>query len=562
MYFLGAMLALGLLIPDHFLPWPSFRHDVLVGIGFSPLIICTAWGKVSIPKVAFFPIFLSMVPLFQIAVGQVEFSGDGWISWLYILSAALSMISATNLVGRSTLKNPLQELQPIVIALVGAAILSVGVSLAQWLKLDLFPEFVSATSNDLRFGANLAQPNQFATLLLIGLAGNIFLFENKALSKFPGILLAVFLLFGLVLTQSRMIFLAFLFASALYFGLQRQACIRVSRKAILLFAGFFFLASIAWPLINDVLLLRVPVSMLERTTTDVRLNLWIGMIEAISRSPWFGYGWGQVSVAQQAVALEYPPSYAVFESAHNIFLDIAICAGLPMALAFSLWLFLWFKRQITNCRDPLSFSILLAVGVIFCHAMVEYPLAYAYILLPTCFFMGALSRREIFAANGKAVGIFVPTIFAGASVVALAGFIIVTCEYIRFEDDWRRLRFSLAKIGTPQEFDHFRPKFLTQLREYAEFAKTKPERNMAERKLLWMKKISERFGQPSVLTKYAVAAALNGKPEAAAQSIKLVCKTQLPRICNQVVNDWEAVSLDPNYPELSAVDVATFAAKR
>lgn len=562
-YFLSFMLALGLLVPDHFLPWPAFRHDVVVGVGFLPLIFCMAWRRISIPKIAVLLVFLSVLPLLQMAAGEIAFWGDGWISWLYILSAALAMISATSLMGRSVLENPLQGLQPIVIALVVAAIFSVGISLAQWLKLDLLSEFVSAPPEGARFGGNLAQPNQLATLLLVGLACGIFLFENKTLSAFSGIALASFLLFGLVLTQSRMVFLVLTFALVLYFGLRRQACLQLPKKTILFFAGFFVSANFAWPSINSALLLREPVSMLERTTKDVRVNLWIGMIDAIGRAPWFGYGWGQVSVAQQAVALEHPATYAPFESAHNIFLDIAIWAGLPVVLIFSTWLFLWFKRQIANCRDPLSFGILLVVGMIFCHAMVEYPLAYAYILLPACFFMGALSRSEIIdVGNNARLDSFFRVTFIGANIIALVGFVVVTFEYIRFEDDWRRLRFSLAKISTQEEANYFKPKFLTHLREYAELAKTVPERGMPEKKLLWMKQVSERFGQPSVLTKYAVAAALNGKQKDAARSIALICKTQLPRVCDQVVKNWEIISADPDYPEFKAVDLTALILKK
>ncbi|MBD9666160.1 O-antigen ligase C-terminal domain-containing protein [Variovorax sp. VRV01] len=559
MYFLGFMLALGLLIPDHFFPWPAFRHDVAVGVGFSVLIFGTAWRQISLPKAALFLVLLSFVPLLQAMAGEVVFWGDGWVSWLYILGAALTMISAANLMNESTLENPLHELQPIVIALVIAAVISVGISLAQWFRLDV--EFVSPPLDGIRFGANLAQPNQLAALLLIGLACGVFLFESKIVSAVPGCALALFLLFGLVMTQSRMAILVLIFALTLYFGLRRQARLQLPVKAVLLFSGFFALASLTWSSINSVLLLKVPVSMLERTTNDVRLNLWYSMVDALARAPWFGYGWGQVSVAQQAVALEYPPTYALFDSAHNIFLDIGLWAGLPVALLFSIWLFSWVKEQIINCRDPLSWSILLAIGMIFCHAMVEYPLAYAYILLPVCFFMGALSRGELLIVGRPKSAMLFHFAFVGAKIIVLIAFAVISIEYLRFESDWRRLRFSLANISLEREFDYSRPKFLTQLRDYAEMAKIVPERGMPEKKLLWMKRVSERFGQPSILTKYAIAAALNGRPEAASQSLALICKTQMPRVCRQVLKNWETISSDSNYPEFKAVDIAALIAK-
>ena len=53
----------------------------------------------------------------------------------------------------------------------------------------------------------------------------------------------------------------------------------------------------------------------------------MSMIDAIGRSPWAGYGWGQIGVAQTATALDYPATHEFFDSSHNLLIDLALWAG-------------------------------------------------------------------------------------------------------------------------------------------------------------------------------------------------------------------------------------------
>ncbi|QFZ82657.1 hypothetical protein GFK26_07740 [Variovorax paradoxus] len=555
MAFLGGMLALSLLNPEHFMPWPAFGNDFLAGIGFFPLGGYVIWKCTGVPKIALPIFFLSLTPLLQMATGRILFLGDGWIAWVYISAAFISVVSAANFLRESKLQNPMLEVQPLILALIAASILLVGISLIQWLDFDFLSEFIAKPQAKGRYGANLAQPNQLAIVLLLGVASTLFLFENRMLNACSATLLAAFLILGLAMTQSRMTFIALFFLWVLFWSLRQRASLRTSGTSILFLSGFFGLMMFAWPLVNEILLLGGAPSLIGRLSKDSRFDIWKSMIDAASQLPWTGYGWGQIPLAQQATALEHPATYAFFDSTHNLGLDIAVSAGLPVAVIFSLWVMLWFKKQIANCRDPLSWSVLLAVGFAFCHAMVEYPLTYAYILLPICFFMGALSRIDVikFEVNGENLPSFRWGI-AGVSVLTLVGFVVVSNEYIRFENDWRHTRMKISGISSAEEgWEAYRPIFLTQLRDYSEFARTVPERGMTEEKILWMSEVAKRFGQPSVLTRYAIAAALNGKPEAAAHSLALLCKTQAPRVCVKVLENWRTISSDPTYPELKLV---------
>lgn len=564
LYFLGLLLALGLLVPDHFLPWPAFRHDVLVGIAFLPFICQSIFKQIKIPKEGVFLLIFSAIPLLQMITGKIVFSGDGWISWLYLSAAALTLIAAFNLINRSSSRNPLEELSPVIAAVLSAAVASVGILLIQWLNLEILPELAASLPSSARPSANLAQPNQLATILLIGLACTSFFFENKKLNSCSAFCLSMLLLFGLALTQSRAVFLALIFICVMYVGLRKRAKLRMRQEAVLVLAAFFTTTILLLPWLNELLLLKNAASLATRTSKDVRVDLWLSMIDAVTRAPWSGYGWGQISMAQQAVALDHPATYGFFDSAHNIFLDIALWAGLPVAAIAAVFLIFWFKRQITACRDALSWSILLAVGVVFCHAMVEYPLAYAYILLPTCLFMGALSKTGAdFSRKRIDGGALSSSIFVAVSAATLTIFFAISTEYIRFENGWRALRLAAADIGPKGEGSTgFKPLLLTQLREYAEFYQIEPKRGMSEEEVFRMSQIARRFGQQSVLTRYAVAAALNGRPEESAKSLAVLCKTQWPRVCNQAIDRWRAIARDPAYPEFRQVALPLFSENR
>jgi hypothetical protein len=554
-YFLGIFLALGFLSPDQFLPWPAFRHDVVIGIAFLPFI-CQLLGKtIKIPREGFFLLFLSAIPLLQMVTGEIIFSGDGWLSWLYLSAAALTMIAGFNCFNSSPAKNPLQGLLPVVTALLSTAVVSVCISLVQWLNLELLPELILSIPSDARPSANLAQPNQLATLLLIGLACVSFLFECRKLVAWSAVLLSMFLLFGIAMTQSRTAFLALIFVGVSYWGLRQRAKLTTTSGSILFLAAFFILAILLLPWFNEMLLLKKPVSMVERTTKDVRVHLWISMMDAIARAPWSGYGWGQIPAAQQAVALDHPATYAYFDSSHNIFLDVALWAGVPVALTCAAGLLFWFKLQIATCRDPLSWSMLLAVGVVFCHAMVEYPLAYAYILLPTSLFMGALSSKRFpLLDKKKSARVLSSSLFFALSATTLTAFVVISVEYIKFENNWRALRLTAAGLG-PQVADSvgFKPFFLTQLSAYADFYQLEPDRGLSERQIGQMGQVAQRFGQQSIFIRYAVATALNGRPEESARSLAMLCKTQRPRVCKQAIDNWRAISRDSAYPELKQV---------
>src|SRR5690606_30949599 len=96
---------------------------------------------------------------------------------------------------------------------------------------------------DLRPGgrpyANLAQPNNLATLLLFGLLASVYLRECAVLGRFPSALCSCLLLFGIALTQSRTAVLGLLVLAGWLLFARRCGWSTRSRELFIGLAVFF-----------------------------------------------------------------------------------------------------------------------------------------------------------------------------------------------------------------------------------------------------------------------------------------------------------------------------------
>ena len=160
---------------------------------------------------------------------------------------------------------------------------------------------------------------------------------------------------------------------------------------IVALVGFFIAVTFSWSSINDALYLSAAESLESRLSAGARALNWQVCLSAIAQRPWFGFGWGQVAVAQQSALLLQPASGEYFAYAHNIILDMLLWNGVPLGgllvLSFAVWLAGRLKRVATAEGAILS----MAVGVFLVHSLLEYPHAYPYFLLPVGMMLGALS---------------------------------------------------------------------------------------------------------------------------------------------------------------------------
>lgn len=551
--FASLVLPLAYLVPNHYPPWASFHADWVTGIALIPLMFWATWQRGPLPALALGVSILSLVPLMQIASGQITFAGDGWMAWLYLIGFSFAVLAGARFVRpRADTSDSIVRLVPMWGSLVLAALISVGIAIHQWLDLQFLGLFILELKPGDRPYANLSQPNQLATLLMLGLAGTAFLFESRVLRESIAMVSALLLAFGVGMTQSRTPLVALALTWTAYLLMRRRAALRTTPAALLLVTAAFALTVWAWPALNNLLLLPGAPSLAERMGQNLRLTLWQSLAAALARSPWVGYGWNQIPLAQQTTALEFPPTRFYFDSSHNLIFDVALWSGLPIALAVAGGLFLWFVRRATACRDPLSWWLLLAIALVFCHAMVEYPLSYAYFLLPVGFFMGALnSVADVGSLRWSPLTLPRP-ILGVVGLAALAMFVRVSTEYIRLEEELREIRFEQSRIGDARAGTAPRILVLTQLQARARFAQTTATRGMATAQLEGMRRVTERYAAGGTTFKYAEALALNDEPQAASVVLAILCKIQQPKLCLRAIDEWRSDS-EKKYPELRNV---------
>lgn len=542
--FAGIGLVLTYLLPNHYPPWASFHADALAGVAFVPLLIWALWQRGTLSPLIVGALLIALVPLLQLAVGRINFVGDAVIACLYVTGFALAVLCGARIVGKQKPSDSLVDLAPVQAALVLAGLLSTGIALHQWLNLGLLAIFIVELPTGYRPFANLAQPNQLATLLMLGLMAIVFLYEARIVRGSVALLTALVLSFGLAMTQSRTVLLCSIVIWIAYFLLRKRAALRLRPIALasptLLFLGCVW----AWPLINDFLWLPNDGSLAERMRENLRVTLWRSMLDALERRPWTGYGWNQIALAQQATALEYPATHWWFESAHNAVLDLALWVGLPIAILVTGGVFLWLKRRVSGCRDPLTWSLLVGISTVFCHAMVEYPLAYAYFLLPVGLFMGALDSSVTGHNRRLAVPRIVPAVIG---VITIATFAKVVTEYVALEEEWRNVRMERTFVSGTLTPPAMNIALLTQLKARAQFARLNPARGMSTEQLDWMRRVSERYPNVTFMLPYARAAALNDQPEVASTVLAKICKMQSRYVCQQTLKEWAAFgySIDP-----------------
>jgi len=547
MVFLLSLIAAAWLVPNHYAPWSSAWGDALAIAGLLALLPSAATGAVSGGRVSWslsgIAALFGVMPWIQLATGELLFFGDALITTFYVglwLAAVLAggMIVAPT--GHS------DGLNALTVAWLFAALLSVGIGLVQWtdaLSLGIYGAEMPPGGRP--FG-NVAQPNHLCTLCFLGLCGLLWLHQRQKVSGAVFWLGAGFLLLGMVMTQSRTGWLQIGLLVGWGVAMRTRSDLSITRMQLLAVGAVFAAGVLLWPAFCDALLLSTGRSIGDQMQAGARLPFWLSMLDAIGREPLWGYGWQQVGAAQQRVALDHPSVGVLFEHSHNLVLDLLLWNGLPIGALMVVGLIWWFILHIRACRDARVVWLLAAVGGVFMHGMLEFPLEYAYFLIPVGLAMGAIDGLS--PAGGAAL--HVPR-WALLSFTALLGavFVGVATDYLKAEENYRTLRMESARIGaegivTPAPELHL----LTQLEAFLQFARIEANPGMPPEQLDWMRKVSERFGYAPVMFRYALAAGLNGQPEVARQTLARLCRIHETQRCTEAREGWTALQL--RYPQL------------
>jgi O-antigen ligase len=270
--------------------------------------------------------------------------------------------------------------------------------------------WIALTALEGRASGNLRQPNHLSSLLLWSLVAGVWLVESGGAAdaapfarparwRWPLALLALAtLIFGLVLSASRTGMVGVLVLAvwgALDRGLSRRARALLLAMPLLYAACWWGLSG--WAEASGHVFGGAERLRSESDISSSRFGIWANTLSLIAQHPWAGVGWGEFNLAWSLTPFPHRP-VAFFDHTHNLPLQLVVELGMPLGLGVTalllgaLWR-AWRATQRMAARDDAARATLLRsawmmVLLVALHSLLEYPLWYAYFLLPAAFAWG------------------------------------------------------------------------------------------------------------------------------------------------------------------------------
>lgn len=359
------------LVIEHLEPWTNFYNNYYVLI--SSILVAFSFKlndriKVNLIGVLIFSVFI--IGIFQ-CFYYFKYFQDFLIQSFYLLFLFFSIVFFNNLNVRDKKTLILFFIYSIIIAGVLSSIIAFYQFLRDWRgELWMLPLY------GVRLYANLGQPNQLATLLLLSIFSISFLNIKKVNSS---VFLIPFLTFVLYMTQSRTVIL-FIFFLVFILILKRKS-ITISY----FFSVFVFLLSYLFSYFFSISFLNNNVSIIKRMNSGfARIQMWKDYFLVLKNDfSFIGVGYGEVEKSNFMYG-EFSHEY--FSSYHNILLDFIYFFGILGGLTILIIFYLIIKLLIKNI-DVEGISILIFLIIFINHAFLEFPLYYLYFLFPFSFFL-------------------------------------------------------------------------------------------------------------------------------------------------------------------------------
>lgn len=540
------MLVISWLIPNHYRPWlTSTSEFISFGAGilflFSALVLRKFSAPFRIPAIFILCVAIAFIPIIQNYLGVVFLFGDAAFSAIYILLLFVMLASGFSLSKEEKGEGRL-FIVFLAVSILSAATISALIALSQWL-IQPNSIWIKPLSGTSRPFANLAQPNHLATLLSMGMAAVLLLYEKHFFHRLSSSMLALLLLFGIALTQSRTPWLMAVIFIALWLWKFNCAYRRLSRTWALFWVAVFVSFIFILPSLAQWLQLSATASVAERAQAIERWGLYTQFFQAIVHGPLWGYGWQQVSSAQVAITPLFPVAIYT-EYTHNILLDLLIWNGPILGSLIIVIAAYYLLRLAFLARSAENIFVVMVVGFFLVHCSLEYPHAYAYFLLPVGLLVGSLQadfRCRIWHLPRWLVVMFL----AGSIGV----YILIWQEYRLIEKDYSLMHFEKNRIGDLKA-DEPAPSvlLLTQLQSFIKNSRLPATRNMTTDELNELSRFAKRFTDPVSMFKYAKALALNDQLEKAYDELSVIRGLHGEKSFLQAINELSALKED--YPEI------------
>ncbi len=546
------VLAICWLLPDHFPPWYAYHTEVPAFVAAS-LGMMISWKKseqiYKIPSALFVILLLMLVAVAQYMTGLLRYRGDLFVAIAYLGVFGCAWLWGYRWSNKLGLKQVIDGMSCLLVFIGLATAFQV---LAQWFRVEYaMHDWVLEGYPVGSPRGNIGQRNQAATSLLMASIAVVVLRIRIGINKH--ILCATLIVLGssIVLTQSRT---AILSATILTFVcisiLTIKNIERLTRWEVVLWLILLYFGALILPYV-DFFQDGIGRNINELATFGTRPLIWKQLYIALLQKPIFGWGWLQVSSAQQAGALQFPGNEQV-NYAHNIILDLAIYAGMPITLFVMTVAVLWFWRKVSGERTQnevvMAFMIIIPFLV---HAMLELPHAYAYFIVIPGVLFGAIDAATESAASWTiSMSRWLISAFFIGWIIFLLG---MAYQYALAEEDFRINRFENRRIGVTDK-DYVVPKLsmLTQLGELLQAMRLRAQPSMLPEDVEVLLRVAKRYTWAPIQFRAALALGLNQRPIEAAERM-LVLKNTFPSfVYEDAVSNFKALR-DGKYPVLHQV---------
>lgn len=552
-----ALVLASWLMPLHILPWVSWHSEVpaflavlLLVLGGLTARIRRTRGtavRISLPVSMLFWLALCLLVLLQWASGQIVFLGDALVLCLYFALCALAWgagyVANQSDRGKDARMHP--DLEAVAWTVLAGSSASAVIALVQAFDVWDAASWINRMPHLRRPGGNIGQPNQLATLLLMGTSSLLFLYQRKRIGHYATGLILLVMAVGLAATESRTGVLSMTLLAAFWWWTARTDA-SLGVKPWVFIAAFlaFLVLYVSWP---SLLSLLDPLASDAQINTKagLRLVVWPQLMEAVTLRPWTGWGLREVSAAHNAVVSEHAISEP-YTYAHNIVLDLAIGIGIPLTFLMLTAIGSWLWRRLKASASPHAWYCIAAVLPVAVHSMLEFPFAYAYFLAPAMFLLGyweamtGANARMHIRASTAAVSVGLISATAAWTVI----------EYVRIEEDFRVVRFESLRVGkTPEDYERPRVLLLTQLDALLHAGRIKPVPDMSMETIELARKAAMRYPWPATQSRYALSLALNGHSEEALRQLRVLRAQHGERSYSAIRDNWKVLGQD-TYPVL------------
>lgn len=547
---------------EHFPPWVSWHSEILAFVALVGAVGGILFPNklkiyvVCMPNVCLPIGLIAIVAVMQTALGSIEFVGDTWVLMFYafLCMSAIAVgykvggVHTYDIQGFAATQSVLYCLAVLILA---GALCSVVVALIQVLDVWSTVSGIHRMPGLRRPGGNLGQPNQLATLLVMGLASLCYVYELRKTSAAFASFLLVMLTFGVALTESRTGVLSCVFLAAWLLAWRDKTGLKTSPWVVVFGCAVLFTLLWVWPTFFAYLqaggMANGEVVQIN-TNAGARRIVWPQLMEAVLQKPWFGWGLQGVSEAHNAVLHHYALAEP-FTYAHNIVLDIAVGMGLPLTLLLVVVTAVWLWRRVRATKSLLPWYCLAVVLPFGVHSMLEFPFAYAYFLVPVMFVVGVLEANLV-PQSVVRMGWW-PVTVGFAVMTALMAWSVV--EYIAIEEDFRVVRFEAMRLGqTPSDYERPKIYLLTHLDALLEAGRIAPAPGMAPERIELSRKVAMRYPWTATQNRYALSLALNGNQPEALRQLKVMRAMHGEKTYEGIKANWTELA-NTKYPQLKAL---------